>query len=128
MYTFRRFFCILPSILVIVFIGYIQGQGSPLCKVNSEYKCNGTEFQCPDTKPEKPEGCKCYCLPGYWRDNCGNCVKECPCPPGKVWRESNSCFDRCNSTFCPQYLISGCFCPPNQCWNGTTCIRRIITT
>ncbi|XP_030761578.1 uncharacterized protein LOC115886519 isoform X1 [Sitophilus oryzae] len=129
MYTFRRIFCILPSILVIVFIGYIQGQG-PLCKVNSEYKCNSTELQCPDTKPENSEGCKCYCLPGYWRDNCGNCVKECPCPPGKVWRLGNGCTDQCNNRFfCPYFLIWGCYCPTiSQCWNGTTCIRRNTTT
>ncbi|XP_030761572.1 uncharacterized protein LOC115886517 isoform X1 [Sitophilus oryzae] len=132
MYTFRRIFYILPSILIIVFIGYIQGN-APACKENSEYRCNGTnnaiEFPCPDTKIENQEVCRCFCLPGYWRDKCGNCVKECSCPLGKVWRQSNNCFDQCVITHpCPLILIWGCYCPPIQCWNGSACIRRNATT
>ncbi|XP_030757606.1 uncharacterized protein LOC115883380 [Sitophilus oryzae] len=113
MYTIRGIFYILQSILIILFIGDIQGDATR-CKKNSEYMCNGIEFQCPDTKPENQEVCKCFCNGGYWRDGNGNCVKECPCPPGKVWREGNSCFDQCNNRFCPQYLMWGC-------WNEKTC-------
>ncbi|XP_030761571.1 uncharacterized protein LOC115886516 isoform X2 [Sitophilus oryzae] len=112
-------FILIFSVITTVFSSCISA-----CSYNEEYTVDGTEVTCPlyPNNEVGSQSCSCCCKDGFQRDfYTGQCTKTCLCFGGKIFRESNSCVDSCESEICPFYVVQGCFCPSYYCWDGAKC-------